>query len=160
MHKMRNIVVLALIFLFSLSSCKFFKEKGWFGKNKSDTLIVWQIRQDSIRVADSIRAEIQKVKIAQQAKLDSLKAIEEERLLLENRFRFHIIVGSFLTPEYAADHVDYYRSMGYDATIVPDREARFNLVSAEVHESLKEAMRRLVAYQDTVDFEAWLYIRN
>lgn len=157
---MRNLSVLALIILFSLSSCKFIREKGWFGKNKSDTLIAWNIKQDSVRLADSIQAEIQKMKIVQQARLDSLQAVDNEKLAWETRFKYHIIVGGFLTPEYAADHVEYYKSMGYDATIIPDPEARFNLVSAEVHESLTEAVRRLSAYQDTVEFEAWLYIRN
>ena len=73
---------------------------------------------------------------------------------------YHIIVGSFLTPEFADDHMAYYRSMGYDATIIDGPNARFNLVSAEVHESIGEAINRLTAFQDTVDFESWLYIRN
>ena len=157
---MRNILVSSLILFFALSSCKFIEEKGWFGKKKADTLVAWQAKQDSIRVADSIQLEIQKMKIAEQARLDSLQAIEDERLAWEARFKYHIIVGSFLTPEFAQDHYNLYQSMGYDAMIVEGPRGRFNLVSAEVHESIGKAMNRLHAFQDTVEFEAWLFIRD
>lgn len=158
--KMRNILIIAAVLLISLSSCKFIKEKGWFGTNKADTLVVWMAKQDSIRVADSIEFEIEKMKMHEQERLDSLQAIEDAQLEWESRFKYHIIVGSFLTPGYADDHVAYYKSMGYNATILPGPKGRFNLVSAEVHESISEAINRLVCYQDTVDFESWLYIKN
>jgi hypothetical protein len=157
---MRNILIITAALLISLSSCKFIKEKGWFGTSKADTLVAWQAKQDSIRVADSIEVEIEKMKMQEQERLDSLQAIEDARMEWESRFKYHIIVGSFLTPEYANDYLAYYQSMGYNATIVPGPKGRFNLVSAEVHESISEAIRRLAAYQDTVDFESWLYIKN
>lgn len=153
--------IFIIIMLFSLSSCKFIREKGWFGTGKADTLEVWHARQDSIRLADSIAAELEKIKLIEQAKIDSLQAIEDARLAWEARFRYHIIVGSFLTPEYANDHLDMYLGMGYnDAAIINDRAGRFNLVSAEAHESLKEAMKRLYCFQDTVDFESWIYVKD
>ncbi len=158
--KMRNTLIIAVALLLSLSSCKFIKEKGWFGTSKADTLVAWQAKQDSIRLADSVAIEIEKMKMIEQARLDSLQAIEDERQEWEARYKYHIIVGSFLTPEYAKDYVDMYKSMGYDAKIVMDSANRFNLVSAEVHESISEAINRLVCYQDTVNFESWLYIKN
>lgn len=157
---MKPITALLLIFLLSFSSCKFIKEKGWFGKKKPDPVAIWQAQQDSIRVADSIKAEIELMKQIEQARLDSIVLAEQARLEFESRFRFHIIVGSFLTREYAEDYKNYYRSMGYDANIIPDSRNRFNLVSAEVHETLRNAHTRLVRYQDTVEFEAWVYIDN
>lgn len=158
--KMRKILFIAAALLISLSSCKFIKEKGWFGTSKADTLVAWQAKQDSIRVADSIELEIEKMKMHEQERLDSLQAIEDTRLEWESRFKYHIIVGSFLTPKYADDYLAYYKSMGYNATIVPGPKGRFNLVSAEAHESISEAIKRLACYQDTVDFESWLYIKN
>ena len=158
---MKKLAILLTIIIFSpLTSCKFIREKGWFGGNKADTMVVWQARQDSIRVADSIRAEAARIAKIEQARLDSLRAVEEERLAREARFRYHIVVGSFLTPEYADDYVRHYESLGYDAKMLIDKAERFRLVSAEAHESLGEALRRLSAYQDTVEFEAWIYIRN
>ena len=157
---MRLLASLLVVLLFSLSSCKFVRDKGWFGKKSADTLIVWQARQDSIRVADSIKAEIDKMKQIEKARLDALKLAEEERLAWEAKYKYHIIVGSFLTPEYAEEHKSLYLSRGYDATIVPDSRDRFNLVSAEVHESLSKAFKRLKQFQDTVEFESWIYIKN
>ncbi|TFH36788.1 MAG: hypothetical protein E4G95_05395 [Bacteroidia bacterium] len=156
---MRPIVAFLVIILLSFSSCKFIREKGWFGtKKKADPVAVWQAQQDSIRVADSIRAEIELMRQFEQARLDSIMVAEQSRLDFEARFRYHIIVGSFLTREYAEDYKNMYRSMGYDANIIPDSQNRFNLVSAEVHETLQKAHSRLVRYQDTVEFESWVYI--
>lgn len=157
---MRNILIIAVAMLISLSSCKFIKKKGWFGTSKADTLVVWQAKQDSIRAADAMKLEIEKMKMLEQEKLDSLQAIADAQMEWESRFKYHIIVGSFLTPEYADDYLAYYKSMGYNATILPGPKGRFNLVSAEVHESISEAIKRLSAYQDTVNFESWLYIKN
>ncbi len=157
---MKTAVTISLALILLTSSCKFIEEKGWFGKSKADTMAVWQARQDSIRVADSIRAEIEHMKAVEQARLDSVQAAGQAQLEREARFRYHIVVGSFLTPEYAEDFKSYYQSMGYNAKIIDGPKNRFRLVSAEVHENLNEAIKRLVQYQDTVNFESWLYIDN
>jgi len=149
-------VFLSLIML--TSSCKFIKEKGWFGKSKADTMAVWLARQDSIRVADSIQVEINKMMALEQARLDSIQAAEQAQREWEARFKYHIIVGSFLTPEFAVDHLNYYQSMGYNAQIIDGPNNRFRLVSAEVHENINSALKRLYQYQDTVEFESWLYV--
>ena len=149
-------VFLSLIML--TSSCKFIKEKGWFGKSKADTMAVWLARQDSIRVADSIQVEINKMMALEQARLDSIQVAEQAQREWEARFKYHIIVGSFLTPEFAVDHLNYYQSMGYNAQIIDGPNNRFRLVSAEVHENINSALKRLYQYQDTVEFESWLYV--
>lgn len=157
---MRSLTALLILLMFSTSSCKFIRKKGWFGTGKADTLVVWQARQDSLRIADSIKVEIEYMKKLEKARLDSLMIVEQQRVEMENKFRFHIIVGSFLTPEYAEDHKKLYQKMGYNATIIPDSRGRFNLVSAEVHDSMSSAYKRLVLFQDTVEFESWLFVRN
>lgn len=157
---MKTAVTISLALILLTGSCKFIEEKGWFGKSKADTMDVWQTRQDSIRVADSIQAEIEHMKEVEQARIDSMQAAEQARLEREERFKYHIVVGSFLTPEYAEDWKSYYQSMGYDAKIIDGPGNRFRLVSAEVHDELNEALRRLVQYQDTVNFASWLYIDN
>ncbi|MDT8400456.1 MAG: hypothetical protein RQ743_02080 [Bacteroidales bacterium] len=157
---MKTSISIFLAFLMLTSSCKFIKEKGWFGKSKADTMAVWLARQDSIRIAASIKAEEEKMKAIQQARLDSIQAARQAQSEWEERFKYHIIVGSFLTPEYAEDYLKYYNSMGYNAQIIPGPDNRFNLVSAEDHENLSRAIKRLYQYQDTVNFESWLYIKE
>lgn len=157
---MRTLIAILILVVISMTSCKFIEQKGWFGKKKVDPVAVMMARRDSIRVADSIRAEIEKMKAIEQARLDAIVAEENARLEMESRFKYHIIVGSFLTPQYAEDHKVLYKSMGYDVTIVPDSRGRFNLVSAELHETMSKAFSRLQNFQDTVDFEAWLFVRD
>jgi hypothetical protein len=158
--KVNIIVTITLVLFFMSNSCKFIEEKGWFGKSKVDTMIAWQAKQDSIRVADSIRAEVDRMKAIEQARIDSIQRYEQIRLEYEARFKYHIIVGSFLTPEYADDHKKLYMLQGYDAKIIDGPRNRFNLVSAEVHDNINTALKRLYQFQDTVDFESWLYIRE
>ena len=37
------------------------------------------------------------------AKLDSIRKADEERLAMESKYKYNIIVGSFITPEYAKE---------------------------------------------------------
>ncbi len=155
---MKQLIVILLTLSLILPSCKFIREKGWFGKGK-DTQELHQIRVDSIRVADSIKqaqtAEIERIRL--QILADSVARAEEEQRILNTQFRFHIIVGSFITPEYAADHAAYYTNMGYETKIYPEVEG-FDLVSAMDLDDLSKAWVLLERFRDTVEIDAWLYI--
>jgi len=155
---MRHLSVLILIaFLTVLPSCKFFRERGLFNK-KERTLAMLKAQQDSIRVADSIKGAQERLLAIEKKKLDSIRLADEERLTLASRY--NIIVGSFITPEYARAWAEEYRKMGYDAKIFKMEGSRFELVSAESHESLRRAVNRLNQFQDTVQIDAWIYIKR
>jgi len=154
---MRHLSAVVLIaFLVVLPSCKFFKRFSKKEKALSELLI----RQDSIRVADSLRKVQDDLMALEAQKLESERRAEEERLATENRFRYNIIVGSFITPEYAKSLAEEYRKEGYDPKIIKMDGSRFELVSAEAHESFSKAVARLKQFQDTVQFEAWMYIKK
>ncbi|MBS0010749.1 MAG: hypothetical protein KFF49_05035 [Bacteroidales bacterium] len=155
---MKTTISILVAILMLTSSCKFIKEKGWFGKSKADTMAVWLARQDSIRAVEARQAELENERMREQARIDSIQAAEQAQLEWESRFKYHIIVGGFITPEYADDYLAYYRSMGFDAEIIDGPDKRFQLISAERHNDRNRAIRRLYQYQDTVDFESWLYI--
>ncbi len=157
---MKTVTAIFLSLIILTSSCKFIKEKGWFGKSKADTMAVWLTTQDSLRVAASIRAEEEKMRAIEQARIDSIQAAEKAQSVWGDRFKYHIIVGGFLTPEYADDYLNYYQSMGFNARIIEGPDSRFRLISAEAHDNINRAIRRLQQYQDTVDFESWLYIKE
>jgi hypothetical protein len=157
---MKTAITIFLALILISNSCKFIEKKGWFGKSKAREEAALVARQDSIRVADSLKAVTEQMRAIEQARLDSVRAIEQAQFEREAMYKYHIIVGSFLTPEYADDYQKYYKSLGYDAQIIPDSRNRFNLVSAEVHDNLNQAVRRLYQFQDTVEFEAWLYINE
>ncbi len=153
---MRSLLVSVFIVLLLLPSCNFIKKKGWFGTGRAAEAAM-QIRMDSIRVADSLKmVRAAENKLArEQAIQDSLMRIEEE--FYANQFRYHIIVGSFITPEYAFDHSDFYSSMGYQTEIIEGING-FDLVSAMGLNDYSESLYQLENFKDTVEIESWLYI--
>jgi hypothetical protein len=154
---MRHLTALILVLmLVALPGCKYFKGKKLFGK-KADTMAVWQARQDSIRVADSIRKVQERLQAIEDARLDSIRIAEEKRAL-ELKNKYNIIVGSFITPRYARDHAETYRQKGYDVRIIEMEGGRFELVSAEAYENFRTAVERLQYFQDNVEIGAWLYV--
>ncbi len=145
-------VVLFIGFLFVLPSCKYFK-KGEKGK----TMAFMMAQADSIKLADSL----EKVHILlMNQKADSVRKAEEERLALEASLKYNIIVGSFLTPEYAKTFADGYRKEGYDPKIIQKEGSKYQLVAVEAFNSFRKATDRLSKFQDTVQFEAWMYVKK
>lgn len=150
-HPAAILLILAIVMT---SSCKFLREKTFLGK-KDRLLAEWQARQDSIRVADSIKHVNDRLLAIENARLDSMRLAEEEKHTLESRY--NIIVGSFITPEYAEALADDYRRMGYDVRIIYKENSRFALVSAESHENFRRAVSRVYQFQDTVAIDSWIY---
>jgi len=157
---MRHLSAILLIGLLAvLPSCKYFKGGGLFGK-KARTMAIMKAQEDNIRRADSLQKVKEQVEAIENARIDSLRRTEEARKALEANKKYNIIVGSFITPEYARIFAEEYRKQGYDPKILKSQGSRFELVSAEGHESFKKAVSRLRQFQDTVQIEAWLYVRK
>ncbi len=147
--------VILIVFLVFLPSCKFFK-----GGKEDRAMALLLAQQDSIRVADSIRNVQDQLLAAEVARIDSERRAEEERLAWELKNRYNIIVGSFITPEYAKSLAELYKNRGYDTRIIKMEGSRFELVSAEAHNNFRQAFKRLKEFQDTINFEAWMYIQK
>jgi hypothetical protein len=156
MRHLSAILLVALLLL--LPSCKYFRG-GIFGK-KARTIAILKAHADSVRVADSLQKVSDHLMALEVARIDSVKKADEERLALESRFKYNIIIGSFITPEYAKGYSDEYRKQGYDPKILKPEGSRFQLVSAEGYNSLSKAASRLKQFQDTVQIESWLYIKK
>ena len=154
--KQFSIVLITLLLILS-PSCKNIRERGLFGK-KAKTLEMLRAQQDSIRVADSLKRAENRLRAIEEARLDSLIQAEQERAAKEARNKYNIIVGSFLTPEFARLWAEEYRKQGYDTRIVRMDGSQFDLVVAESYDRFSKAKERLDAFQDTVDIDAWLYI--
>ena len=155
---MRQLTAFILIMLLVVSpSCKWLREKGFFGKG-ADTMVIWRAKQDSIRVADSIRKVQERLLAIENAKLDSARKADQERKDWEKKYRYNIIVGSFITPAYARSLSAEFAAKGYKTRILKPEGTRFEFVSAEAHDNFRKAAERLKQFQDTVAFDAWLYI--
>jgi hypothetical protein len=156
---MRHLLfVLVLGLLIILPSCKYFKGGFLFGK-KAKTLIM-KAREDSVRVADSLQKVRDLLLKADQARVDSVRMAEEQRLAVESKFKYNIIVGSFITPEYAQGLTEEYRKQGYDPKILKIDGSRFELVAIEAYDSFTKAVSRLEKFKDTIQLESWLYIKK
>lgn len=157
---MKNIAAFIFILLIAiLPSCKFLRDKDLIGK-KSKTMAILKAKQDSFRISDSIKKVNDYLKAVEMAKLDSIKKEEQEKLAWESRYRYNIIVGSFITPEYAKAYANEFSNKGYNAKIIKDEGSQFEFVSAEAHDNFRKAVSRLKQFQDTVAFDAWMYIRK
>jgi hypothetical protein len=157
---MRHLSAIMLILLLTVApSCNYFKNKGLFGK-KAKTLEALRAQQDSVRIADSIRLVNIKLLAIENAKLDSIKLLEEFRQAAAKQSKYNIIVGSFITPEYAKGYAESFKQQGYNAEILKMTGSDFELVSAESHESLREAVSRLKQFQDTIEIDSWIYIKE
>jgi hypothetical protein len=153
-----SVFVLAII-LIMLPSCKYFRAGGLFGK-KARTMAILKAQEDSIRVADSLQIIKARLIATEKARLDSLRYADEVRKEMESKNKFNIIVGSFITPEYAKVYADRYRKQGYDPKIIRQEGSKFELVSVESYDSFRKAVSRLKQFQDTVQFESWLFINK
>lgn len=151
------ILFLVIIMLVLTPSCKWLREKGLIGR-KADTMVVWRMKQDNLRIADSIRKAQDKLFAAEKARMDSLSAADLERKDWETKYKYNIIIGSFLTPEYAIKYSSEFAANGYNTRIIKLQGTQFEMVSAEAHESFSKAVERLKQFQDTVAYDSWLYI--
>ncbi len=148
-----------VLLLIIAPSCNYLRSKGLFNK-KEKAAAALKAQRDSLRVADSLRQVQEVLMAAETARQDSARQAEDDRKSLEARSGYSIIVGSFITPEYAKAFAESYRKQGYDPKILQKEDSKFELVAAESHESFSKALARLRAFQDTVAFDAWMYIRK
>jgi len=116
--------------------------------------------QDSVRVADSLKRIENRLKAIEEARLDSIILAEAEKAAFEALNKYNIVVGSFVTPEYAQSWAEEYRKQGYDAKVIKMTDSRFELVVAESYDRFSKALKRLNQFQDTVDIDTWLYIQK
>lgn len=156
---MRHLLLfLLIILLIELPSCKYFKS-GIFGK-KARTLALQKAQEDSIRAANSLQKVKDQMMAIENERIDSVRKADEERLAMESKFKYNIIVGSFITPEYAKGYTEEFRKQGYDSKILKPEGSKFELVSVEAYNSFRKAVSRLKQFQDTVQFESWLYVKK
>jgi hypothetical protein len=151
--------VFFMVLLLLSPSCNKIKESGLFGK-KAKTLEMLRAQQDSIRIADSLKRIENRRRAIEEARLDSIIQAETARTAYEARNKYNIIVGSFITPEFAKLLAEEYSTQGYDTRIISMDDSRFELVVVESYEQFSKARERLEQFQDTVDIDTWLYVKK
>ena len=150
---MRNIVIVLSLLVALSSGCNMFGKK----KRAEQAAIEAQRKKDSIadakKKAKTLKLKKQK---EEQAKKDSIKKAEEARRKL---YKFHIIVGSFKTPQYATAYNDFIGKKGYQTEILTNRY-NFQMVSIGAYKSWRDAVVELKKTREAIEPTSWIYIRE
>lgn len=134
-------------------SCDFAKSINPFGKKAREAEALRQ-QQEAFRVADSIRVANEQAALEQKRQAELAMQAEQEAL---ERSKYHIIVGSFLTPEYADHWLRHITELGYSAKLVEMDGGRWRLVSATSFADIHEAYNSLEEVQNNINGDAWVY---
>ena len=157
---MRHLALIILIVLMPVfPSCKYFKTNRLFGR-KAASESVLMARQDSIRIADSIRMVNEQQIALEDEKLAAARKADSVKTATENKYTYNIIIGSFENPEYAKEYADTYRKQGYDTRIIRLEGTKFQLVSAGAFDRLGDAASKLKEIQDSKEIMAWMYVKK
>jgi len=125
-----------------------------FGKKKRQTEAL-QKQQEAYRVADSIRVAEEQAAAADKARQEELNRIAEQETV--ELGKYHVIVGSFLTPAYADQWLGHIKDLGYNAQLVDMNGGRWHLVSAKSVGTMREAWNAARSIQESINGEAWVY---
>jgi len=151
---MKRVITVLIVSVLLLSpSCTFVKEHNPFTKKAREAEAIRQ-QQEAFRVADSIEVAEKEAARLRQLEAEQTMIAQQETQSLSN---YHIIVGSFLTPDYATSWADHITQMGYNTRIIEMGGGRWRLVSVNSYPSLKEAWNALSEYQEKIILEAWIF---
>ncbi len=150
---MRNLVIVLSLLVILSSGCEMFGKK----KRAEQAAIELKAKNDSIAKAKkkAKALELKKQKEAK-AKQDAIRKAEEERKKL---YKFHIIVGSFKTPQYATAYNDFIGKKGYQTEMYTNRY-NFQMVSIGAYKSWREAVVELKKAREAIEPSSWIYIRE
>lgn len=147
----------------SLTSCRFLEQQGFFRKKSLKEALLWA-KQDSARVADSLKKSGFVIKTGVETLPDSGQQIPIKIFPEKNQLKkYHIIVGSFSSIENAKLRSGEYLSNGYKAdllTTISSSGSKIVLVSVKSFDSSSDANKYLKEFQLIHDSTAWIYLKN
>ena len=149
---MKKLVIVLSVLVLLSSGCKFFGKKKQAEKDRIE-----KAKQDSIKKVKEAAdlAKINKEK-EEKARQEAIQKAEEERQRL---YKFHIIVGSFKTPKYAAAYKEYIGKKGYQTEILVN-SYKFEMISIGAYKSWGEAVKDLTKAREAVEPTSWIYIKG
>lgn len=151
---MKRLVLLAFVTVFLLSSCDYLKRKGIFGSKKEMVKTIEQLQkelqEDSIKYA----AEIEKIKLDAQARIDSILNGSKQEDPYQN---YYVIIGGFRNAKNAETLSIKTSEMGYNSLIIDARNG-FQLVSAYGGDEMQATISMLHEVQAKINPDAWIYV--
>ena len=159
--------IVTILLILALPVNIFLKKNGFvFFEKKVRKEALLLARQDSIRVADSLK----RIKIESKVSEDKLKDTLANPVNSDNPSQtaytgdtYYIIAGSFTNIENANLAARKYRSRGYKTSIISTTNRngiKNELVSIKTFNNLNEAVRYLKGFKSKFDPEAWIYSKK
>ena len=150
---MRSIIVVLSLLVVLGSGCNMIGKK----KRAEKAAIELQNKKDStLKAQKAAKALKLKKQKEAQAKQEAIRKAEEER---KKMYKFHIIVGSFKTPQYATAFNDFIGKKGYQTEMLRN-SYNFQMVSIGSYKSWRDAVVELKKVREAIEPTAWIYIRN
>jgi hypothetical protein len=171
-------VICLALGLLSMPSCKYIKQKLHFGKYSLQEAIEWA-RQDSLRVADSLKRVSKDKKVSGKSIPDSVKKVLAEKKDFNNTMtdslmsivatkpqketsgtHYYIIIGSFSNHENAKEASAEFSKRGYTPTILTKtnkEKSDLELVSVKTFTDYKQAVTFVKDLQATSVPDAYIY---
>ena len=153
MKRLSSATFVFVLLLVLFPSCK--QANDLFGKKKKAeaAAAVQRARLENIRVSDSLKKVQEAQKALEQARADSIRLTTEQTRSVAGS-KYHIIVGSFYTSDYARQWAEAYRKKGFNAQVLKKRGSFFELVSSESFPDYTLALNKLLEYHEP----AWIYV--
>lgn len=152
---MKKVLIPILLLAFILSGCRFFER--FIGGKDSDTLAVWEAKQDSLRKVEMLKAKkIEEARMAREKAIqDSLARIRE----IEARNRFHVIIGSFKVPTNADEYQKQVATLGFQDPRIIVSPNGFKMVSVGAFETYSKATNEILRINRSKEepIELWVY---
>ncbi len=152
---MKKILLFTVISLL-VTGCKYFEEKRLFSK-KVDTLINYADAIDesmdtlSIDTVEVLDMDIPESDITS----DSQTSVYNQGYY-HSDYKYHVVAGCFMIPEYAERYAEKLRTMGYKTEIVL-RDDGFHMVSALSSNDKSASKSGLRSVRAELTPKAWIY---
>ncbi|MBN2275810.1 MAG: hypothetical protein JXK95_15890 [Bacteroidales bacterium] len=155
---MKKIIVVSLVILLVMPSCKFIKTK--FLSKKVDTLSAFVDTVSHAEYVDSsiyyqdMMSEIQQEQQQEASPVD----IQPQSLPATNA-QFYMIVGCFMVPENASRYAEKIRGMGYEGEIIFGTSG-LQMVSARSYNNFRTSVAEIDQFRADITPNAWVYVRK
>jgi cell division protein FtsN len=152
---MRKALIFTLLLAFTLTGCRFFER---FKSDKGDdTLVAWQVKQDSIK-----KVEMLKAKRLEEARRANEKAIQDSLMRIremEAKNRYHVIIGSFKVPNNANEFQKQVAKLGFQNPKIVESPNGFKMVSVGAFETYSKAANEILRINRSKEepVEMWVY---
>jgi negative regulator of genetic competence, sporulation and motility len=154
---MRYLLLFSLLcIIMTHQSCKDLNLNLFSASQKAKNLALKE-KQDSLRIADSIRIVQEELLELENTKLDSVRKENEKLKIRNSENRYRIVVGSFTSAQNALALAESYKSKGFAAELINAHDDGTVYVSVESYDNKSRAMERLREIKLSIEPRAWLY---